>query len=313
MKSSLLVIVGPTGIGKTDIAIELARRLDGEIVNADSRQIYRSMDIGTAKPTQEQLAAVPHHLVSIVEPDYVMTLAEIKARMCQAIDEIDMKGKIPLLVGGTGQYIMAIVENWSIPKVAPDPRIRTDLETYAQRFGQLSLYEYLLSVDPISASKQDFRNTRRVIRALEVYVSTGSKISDLQHRQEPLHNLCVIGLTCDRGMLSARNDQRIDSMISNGLVTEVQALVDSGYDVVTCPSMTSIGYQEISLYVRGQTDLESAIFAFRKNTREFVRRQYTWFKPDDPRITWYDVGQLGYAEIIKSITEEFSRHQGRFI
>ena len=207
--SSLVVIVGPTAAGKTALSIELAEALDGEIVSADSRQIYRSMDIGTAKATPEQRARIPHHLLDVVSPDAVLTLADYQRLAYAAIDAILARGRLPILVGGTGQYVRAIVEGWNIPAVAPRPELRAELEAKAQVEGASSLHGRLAQLDPVAASLIDYRNVRRVIRALEVCLATGRPISELQRKSAPAYRIKQIGVTRPRPELYARIDARV--------------------------------------------------------------------------------------------------------
>ncbi len=281
----LLVIVGPTAVGKTELALRLAKELGGEIVSADSRQIYRKMDIATAKPTPAELARVPHHLVDIVQPDESFTLAEYQARAYAAIDDIFKRGKQPLLVGGTGLYVRAVVEGLNIPRVPPNPERRRELE----QVSASELYVRLQQLDPAIAATILPNNTRRIIRALEVIEATGETMSALQTHEPPPYPILQIGLTLPREALYARVDARIDRMVEQGVVDEVRGLVAEGY-AFTLPSMTSLGYREIGQYLRGEIPFEEAIRLFKSNTRKFIRHQYNWFRPTDPRIHWLDLG-----------------------
>ncbi len=282
----LLVITGPTATGKTSLAIALALRLHGEIVSADSRQIYQGMDIGTAKPTPEQRALVPHHLLDIITPDMSYTLAEYQADAQTAIAAIHQRG-LPLLVGGTGLYIRAVVDNLAIPEVAPQWDLRRKLEEQARREGAASLHARLAALDPIGAARIDPSNIRRVIRALEVCLVTGRPFSEQQGARPSPYRSLLLGLTCNRSRLYQRADRRVDEMIAHGLVDEVRRLVAAGYDW-NLPAMTSLGYGEIGAYLRGETSLDEAIERLKLNTHSYIRRQYTWFRPD-PRIHWLDI------------------------
>ncbi|MBS1245648.1 MAG: tRNA delta(2)-isopentenylpyrophosphate transferase [Chloroflexi bacterium] len=289
--SHLFVIVGPTAVGKTALAIELARRFDGETVSADSRQIYRGMDIGTAKPTREEQARVPHHLIDIVAPDEPYTLANYQAQAYAAIDGILARGKQPFLVGGTGLYVRAIIEGLRIPRVAPNEDLRAQL---AVEDGA-ALYERLRVLDPDAAARIDPRNVRRTIRALEVCLTTGAKFSKLGRASPPPYHVTQIGLTLPRPELYARIDARVERMMAGGLVAEVETLVAQGYGW-ELPSMSGLGYREIGEYQRGQVSLDEAVANIKRDTRHFVRRQYAWFRLRDERIHWFEKAQVGEIE-----------------
>lgn len=286
----LIAIVGPTAVGKTALSIALGRRLRGQVVSADSRQIYRRMDIGTAKATPQEQALLPHHLLDIVEPDDVLTLAQYQALAYDAIDAILAQGDLPLLVGGTGQYVRAVLEGWTIPEIPPDHALRAELESVAQAEGIQALHSRLEAVDPVAAARIDARNVRRVIRALEVHTLTGQPISCLQRKDPPGYDVLQIGLTMERGPLYARIDNRIDRMVAEGLVQEVESLLAQGYDP-DMPSMTGLGYRQIVQYLRGEIDIDEAVRLSRRDTRRFVRQQYNWFRISNTDIHWYDVGE----------------------
>jgi tRNA dimethylallyltransferase len=284
----LLAIVGPTGVGKSRLAIRLAQALDGEIVSADSRQVYRYMDIGTAKPTKEEQAIVPHHLIDIVNPDEDFSLAQYQQLAGKAIDDIQQRRKLPLLVGGSGLYVWAILDSWNIPKVAPDLEFRRSLEEKADRVGKDELYHELAKVDPVAAQRINPRNVRRIIRALEVYKEAKIPFSQLQLKTTPPFNTLIIGLTTDRAELYRRTDRRVDEMIKRGLVDEVKGLVDMGYDFAL-PAMSGIGYKQIGMYLRGELTLSAAIQQIKFETHRLVRHQYSWFRLKDDRIKWLDI------------------------
>lgn len=290
----LLVIIGPTAVGKTALALELARDLQGEIISADSRQIYRGLDIGTAKPTLQEQAAAPHHLLDVVEPDEVLTLAEFQERAWVAIEAIHRRRRLPLLVGGTGQWVKAVVEGWGIPRVPPDPALRAELEAQAQLAGHEALHAQLATVDPESGQKIDARNVRRVIRALEVYHKTGIPISRHQRKTTPPYRIFQIGLTMPRELLYERIDQRIEAMMRQGLLDEVERLVAAGYSWDK-PALSSLGYRQFEPYLQGEASLEEAVALIKKETRRFIRQQYNWFRLDDPQIHWVDVQTLPAA------------------
>jgi len=284
----LVAVVGPTGVGKTRMSVGLCQEVDGEIVSADSRQIYRHMDIGTAKPTSRERSLVPHHLVDIVDPDRSFTLAQYQRLAYQAIDDILDRRKVPFLVGGTGLYVRAVLEGFVIPKVKPEQSLRDRLRKEAARDGGAALHARLEMVDPEAAAKINPRNVRRVIRALEVYETLGRPISSLQDRKPPPYRVLKIGLTMDREELYGRLDQRVERMIDNGLVAEVKGLLEAGYSP-DLPAMSGLGYRQICGYLRGETDLATAVSHIKSETHRFVRQQYKWFRLDDQSIHWFDV------------------------
>lgn len=289
-KKPLIIILGPTAVGKTAVSIDLAKILNGEIVSADSRLLYRGMDIGTAKPSEVEMQAIPHHLIDVADPDEVWSLALYQQAAYQAIDAIHRRGKLPFLVGGTGQYIRSIIEGWRIPVQSPDYELRDAIIRWGDRIGAEGLYKRLARIDPNAASRIDYRNIRRTVRALEVIFKTGERFSDLRRKQECRYEPLVIGITRPREELYDRVDQRIDEMIKQGLVAEVQSLLDSGYSP-SLPTLSAIGYGEIIKYLQGVITLDEAIVLIKRNTRMFVRRQANWFKPDDPRINWFLVNK----------------------
>lgn len=295
----LFVLLGPTAVGKTDTALQLAREFNGEIVSADSRTIYRGMDIATAKPTRAEQDLVPHHLIDVVEPDGELTLAEYQNLSYRAIDDIFARNKIPFLVGGTGLYVRAVVEGYNIPRVPPNMARRMELE----QSGAPELYARLQALDPEIAQTILPNNTRRMIRALEVIEATGAKMSDQQTRRPPPYQVVQIGLSLPRPLLYARVDTRIDAMIANGLVDEVRRLVERGYSF-DLPSMTSLGYREIGAYVRGEITLDEAVTLLKSNTRKFIRHQSNWFRPTDTRIHWFDLSVSSYDEIRQFVGRE---------
>jgi tRNA dimethylallyltransferase len=284
----LLAIVGPTAVGKTTLALRLAEALNGEVVSADSRQVYRGMDIGTAKPTTEERTRTPHHLIDIREPDEPLSLAEYQRMAYQAVDSLLARSKLPMLVGGTGQYVRAVVEGWSIPTVPPDKALRASLYAQAEASGPKVLHARLRSLDPLAAERIDPRNVRRVVRALEVCLIAGQPISELQRKTPPPYRITQIGLTLPRQALYQRADERIDAMIAAGLIDEVRQLVEAGFDW-HLPAMSSLGYREIGIHLRGEISLEEAVQRIKRETRRFIRHQYNWFRLSDPRLHWFDL------------------------
>jgi tRNA dimethylallyltransferase len=296
----LIAIVGPTGVGKTEISLKLARRYGGEVVSADSRQIYRGLDIGTAKIGLAERAETPHHLIDVVDPDEVYTLAQYQRAAYAAIADIQARGRLPLLVGGTGLYVRAVLEGWGIPEVPPDPALREELESLARSQGRDALHARLRALDPIAAKRIDPRNVRRVIRALEVCLVTGEAISELQQAEAPPYRIMIIGLKRPRPVLYARIDRRVDRMMAQGLVQEVQALLEAGYSP-ELPALTGLGYRQIIGYLSGEMTLQEAIAEIKRQTRRFVRQQGTWFRLDDPRIRWFDLEQSSLETIAKAV------------
>lgn len=289
----LITIVGPTAIGKTTLSLHLAQQFKGEIISADSRLFYRGMDIGTAKPTANEQAQAPHHLINIANPDETITLGDYQDRAYATINAIHNKGNLPILVGGTGQYVKAIIEGWGIPRVPPHHRLRQALE----RLGGKELARWLAILDPQAAKKLDSRNVRRVVRALEVTLVSGYPISHLQRKSPPPYRLITIGLICDRETLYQRIDTRVDRMMENGLLAELQALKAQGYER-KLPSMSGLGYRQLWAYLAGEATLEEAVERIKFETHRFARQQHTWFRPDDPTIRWFNIQENNVNEAV---------------
>jgi tRNA dimethylallyltransferase len=293
----LVVLVGPTAVGKTSLAIQLARRLNGEIVSADSRLFYRGLDIGTAKPTSQERSEVPHHLIDVADPDETWSLAVFQEKARQAIADIHGRDRLPILVGGTGQYVRAVVQNWTPPVVQPDARLRQVLSSWAAEIGFLELHRRLAVLDPQAAGQIDPRNVRRTMRALEVIFTTGRTFSEQRSSGSAVYNLLTLGLTRPRPELYARIDERIEKMIADGLVEEVTGLLARGYSP-DLPSLSAIGYREIIATLEGKMTLDQAIQEIKRSTRIYVRRQANWFKPADPSIHWFTV-EPGVVEALE--------------
>lgn len=285
IEKPLLVVVGPTAVGKSSLAIRLALALNAEIVSADSRYLYRELEIGVAKPSFADLATVKHHLINVARLSNPWNLGLYKQSATQIISEIHLRNRLPILTGGTGQYVRSILQNWQIPSHGPVSQLREDLETIGDHIGFDRLYEILSAIDPQAAAIIDYRNHRRTIRALEVILSTGKKFSDLRNKDEPPYNTLIIGLELPREVLFTKIDERVEAMISQGLVGEVQKLLDAGLGPAL-EKMRVIGYQEIIAHLRGEISLEEAVALIKRNTRAYVRRQANWFKPTDPDIHW---------------------------
>ncbi len=284
-RPSIVAIAGSTAVGKTALSMELAKLLPAEIVSVDSRQVYRHMSIGTAKPTLEEQSQAPHHLIDIAEPADDFSLVAYLERAHFAIQDIQRRGRLPLLVGGTGQYLWALLEEWQVPSVAPDRKFREDMEALAVEQGDEIVYNRLRELDPESAAVIDPRNLRRVIRALEVHHQTGIPFSKMRGRGEGRYNSLVIGLTLPRDELYRRIDQRVDRMMEAGWLDEVRCLLERGVTAER-PSMSSVGYRELLACLQGELSLEDAVRNVKSHTRKFARRQSAWFRLSDPRIRW---------------------------
>lgn len=294
--SPLVVIVGPTAVGKTSLSLHLAESLNGEIISADSRSFYRGMDVGTAKPTPKERARVPHHLIDIADPDETVGLADYQDRAYAAIDDVLARDRLPLLVGGTGQYVQAVVEGWRIPRVPPHPNLRAELEAKAERESPYALHDWLKRLDPEAAGDIHPHNVRRVVRALEVCLVTGRPISDQQGKVPPPYQILQLGLTMDRQKLYERADRRLEMMIEAGLLDEVRELLEQGYHW-ELPAMSAVGYAEWKPFFQGQADVTEVIAEIQSDLRRFIRHQYNWFSLDNPDIRWFDVGETNHEEI----------------
>jgi tRNA dimethylallyltransferase len=285
----VVAIVGPTAVGKTALALALGQTFPAEVVSADSRQFYRFMDIGTAKPTPAERTQMPHHLIDIADPDETVGLAQFLRLARAAVAEIAARRRIPFVVGGTGQYVYALLEGWQTPEVPPDPNLRAGLEAQAST-DPAALWARLIALDPEAATLIDPRNLRRVIRALEVCLKTGQPFSAQRRRIPPPYCTLQIGLTMERAALYARADARVDAMMAAGLLDEVKALREHGYDW-PLPAMSSLGYGQFRPYLAGKVTLEEAVERIKLDTHAFIRRQYAWFRSRTEHIHWLDAEQ----------------------
>ena len=302
---SRIAIVGPTAVGKTSLAVELCQRFNGEVINADSRQAYRKMDIGTAKATVEETSLAPHHLIDFLEPSEVLGLSTFLSLAQAASDDITYRGKRPILAGGTGQYVWAALEGKTIPAVPPDPEFRAALEKQASMDGGgENLHDRLRQVDPVRADALDARNVRRVIRALEIYYITGQKPSDLVSTAPKTRNNLVLGLTMSRESLYRRIDDRVDNMMKAGLLVEVERLAAEGYPMGE-GALDSPGYRELGQHLKGELSLNEAIARTKTQTHRLARRQYAWFKLSDSRITWLDASNSRTLEQAVDLVSSF--------
>ncbi|MDA0262593.1 MAG: tRNA (adenosine(37)-N6)-dimethylallyltransferase MiaA [Chloroflexi bacterium] len=283
----LIAVVGPTAVGKTRLAIELCQRFGGEVINADSRQVYRGMEIGTAKPTPEERFQAPHHLLDLLDPPEPFGIGMFLPLAAQAAFDIAGRGRLPILAGGSGQYIWAMLEGQTVPSVPPDLELRAELEREAEESGSQALHDRLRRIDPVRADAIDHRNVRRVVRALEIYRTTNRKPSEFVPDTSISSHHLVIGLTMDRQALYQRIDERVDAMMAAGFLAEVERLAQAGFPMgrgaLDCP-----GYRELGQHLEGKLPLEDAVSRTKTQTHRLVRRQYTWFKAADPRIRWLD-------------------------
>lgn len=288
MKKTVIAIVGPTAVGKTKLSIEIAKRLNGEIISGDSMQVYRGLDVGTAKISEEEMQGIPHYMIDIKDPDEDFSAADFQYYVQTYIDEISSHNKVPVIVGGSGLYIQAALYDYNFSKQKRDGAITNRLENEMENEGIMPLYNRLKELDPKQAAKIHPNNHRRVIRALEIYETTGLTMTQYQQKQklDSPYNLILIGLEMDREMLYDRINHRIDTMVKNGLVAEVSRLYNQ--ELENCPSMKAIGYKEIIPYIKEEQDLDRSIELLKRNSRRYAKRQYTWFK-NKMDIMWYRV------------------------
>ncbi|MFN8591634.1 MAG: tRNA (adenosine(37)-N6)-dimethylallyltransferase MiaA [Thermomicrobiales bacterium] len=298
----LVSIAGPTAVGKTALAIDLALEFDGEVINADSRYLYRGFDIGVAKPDTIERRGVPHHLIDVLPPTGDMSLARYQDLAYATIAQVHRRGRLPLLVGGTPLYLNAVIEGWRIPRVPPDLEFRAALETQAVELGVAALSDRLRAVDPVAADRCG-RNLRRIIRALEIYEATGIPMSLQEGKEPPPFTTLEIGLTMPRDLLYRSIDDRVADQITRGLPHELRALLEGGVPE-NAPAMSSIGYRQLLPYLRGECDLDAAAARIRFDTHRYVRHQETWLRRN-PRIQWFDVSQTGWNEAVISSVRKF--------
>ncbi|MBM7555851.1 tRNA (adenosine(37)-N6)-dimethylallyltransferase MiaA [Halanaerobacter jeridensis] len=307
MREQILALVGPTAVGKTKLSLRLAQDLKGEIISADSMQIYKGMDIGTAKASQEERDLVPHHLLDIVEPDEEFSVADFQEEVDELIPEIDQRGKLPMLVGGTGLYVKSVIEGFIFPDMEKDWDLRNRLEEEAEEKGTEYVHDKLKEIDPKLADKLHPNDLRRVIRGIEVYRQTGKTSTHFKEKAKerpPRYDAVKIGLFREREKLYERINDRVDQMIEQGLIEEVRSLYQQGYDL-ELTSMQALGYKQLIKHFEGEYDLEEAIRLIKRDTRHFAKRQLTWFKRDDD-IKWFDVGEYEFEELVTAVKSEIS-------
>ncbi|WP_053362202.1 tRNA (adenosine(37)-N6)-dimethylallyltransferase MiaA [Bacillus sp. FJAT-27251] len=308
-KQKLLVLIGPTAVGKTKTSIELAARFNGEIISGDSMQIYKGMDIGTAKITKSEMQGIPHHLIDIKNPDDSFSAAEFQQLVREKITEITSRGKLPMIVGGTGLYIQSVIYDYQFSDVPSDPDFRLELERTADEKGAEAVHAQLWEVDPDSAERIHPNNVRRVIRALEIHHCTGKSMTEYQEQQdaELLYDTCLVGLTMDRERLYERINMRVDLMMEEGLLDEVKSLYAKG--LRDCQSIQAIGYKELYDYLDGKVSLKDAIENLKQNSRRYAKRQLTWFR-NKMNVEWFTMPIDG-AEAEKKIAEISSYVEGK--
>ena len=291
VKQKLLVIIGPTAVGKTKLSIELAKRFNGEIVSGDSMQIYKGMDIGTAKIKAEEMEGVPHHLIDIKDPSESFSVAEFQALVRAKINDIDERGKIPIIVGGTGLYIQSVLYDYQFSEIPADDAFRKELEQKARQMGNEALHKDLGEVDPDSARLLHPNNLRRVIRALEIYHCTGKTMAEWQKGQKHdlVYNAAIVGLTMEREKLYERINTRVDLMMNEGLLAEVRRFYEKG--LRDCQSIQAIGYKEFYVFLDGKVSLETAIENLKQNSRRYAKRQFTWFH-NKMNVEWFDMTDI---------------------
>jgi tRNA dimethylallyltransferase len=296
----VIMILGATAVGKTELSIELAERVNGEIISVDSRLFYKGMDIGTAKPSIEERGRVPHYLIDICEPNENWSLSKFKVEAKNLISDIQSRGRLPICVGGTGQYINALTQGWVIPKIEENPELRRALNSWAEEIGRADLFRKLQMIDPIAAEKMEPNNLRRTIRALEVIFSTGKLFSEQRKKEDLPYRVFQIGLQRDRLEIFERVEKRVDLMMQQGFLQEVELLLAKGYSKDT-RAFSAIGYSQLISYLNNEINLEDAIEDIKRQTKKFVRRQNTWFKQTDPEINWYQINQKPLESIISDL------------
>ncbi|WP_307761212.1 tRNA (adenosine(37)-N6)-dimethylallyltransferase MiaA [Phascolarctobacterium sp.] len=300
MKPKVAVILGPTATGKSHCGIELAKRLNGEIISGDSMLVYKKMNIGTAKPTVEELASVPHHLIDILPPEAEFSVVDFKALAEPLIADINNRGKLPIIVGGTGFYIKALLENYEFNTVEECSELRQELEEFAKSSGNAALHAKLRQIDPAAAERLHSNDVRRVIRAIEA-AEGGEKITHQKAGEWP-YDAVVFGLRMERDVLYARINDRVDKMLADGLVEETKALLDGGL-AADALSMRSIGYRQMTWYLQGAMARDAAVDKLKQSTRNFAKRQFTWYR-QMPYIKWFDLDQRpDYEKIIDDMQQ----------
>lgn len=305
MKKTVIVIVGPTAVGKTGLSVKIAKRFNGEVISGDSMQIYRGMDIGTAKISSEEKQGIPHHMIDIKDPDQTFSAADFQHCVQYYIEDISSRGSIPVIAGGSGLYIQAALFDYHFTDQKRNARVTERLEKQMKEEGAMSLYKRLQEIDPAQAKKIHPNNHRRVIRALEIYETTGMSMTEWQIDQQLTspYRLLFIGLEMSRELLYRRINERVDNMLENGLLDEVRVLYENGLE--NCSSMQAIGYKEFIPYFKGEQSLERSVELLKRNSRRYAKRQYTWFK-NKLDIPWYEVTPESINERFATIFNELA-------
>ena len=316
MATKLLVIVGPTGVGKSALAMRLAREFGGEIIGADSRQVYRQMSIGTAKPSEADRAEIPHHIVDIIEPHEHYSLALFLRDAQRSIHNAKkLRGRLSLVVGGTGQYVWGLLEGWQVPEVKPNTKLRKALQARVESEGVGALYEELRRLDPEAAGRVDGRNPRRIARALEIALSqegdtaSGGGKNERPRKIPPNYDALALGLTMERAALYARIDRRVDAQMAAGWLDEARELRKRGYGLQGSQkgtaALSGLGYNELMRHLDGELPLDEAVQRIKYRTHRYARQQYNWFRPGDERIRWLGapVGDAAFTRLVWDVRE----------
>ena len=302
-KNKVIAIVGPTASGKTDVAVQVAKILGGEIVSADSRLVYKDFDIGTAKPTIEERQGIPHHFIDVESPLNIFTVGRYKKEASTKIKDVFGRDKVPIIAGGTGFYVKALLEGLDIPNVNPDEDFRREMQDFVKTYGKEALYKKLQDSDPVMAEKLMPNDSFRIVRALEVQKATGQKMSQIQTVSEPEHDVLYFGLNAeDREYLYDRINKRVDIMLEQGLVQEVECLIKRYGRTVSL--LKTLGYSEICKYLDGMWEFDFAVEKIKKHTRNFAKRQLTWFRAND-RINWFFIDKMNRDKIIEEIVVSY--------
>ncbi len=311
MNNKLVIISGPTAVGKTKISVELAKRINGEIISADSMQVYKHMDIGTAKITSEEMQGVPHYLIDILEPSEDFNVVTFKNLASEKVKEIESRDKIPIVVGGTGFYIQALLYDIDFTDNDNDMSYRTELEAIAKEKGNSVLYDMLKSLDGEAAAEIHPNNVKRVIRALEFYKKSNQKISEhnkTERQKKSPYDAKYFALTDEREKIYENIEKRIDKMLEMGLVTEVKALIETGISR-TGTAMQGLGYKEIAAYLNGEMSFEEAIYVLKRDTRHFAKRQLTWLRREKD-VIWFDKSEISEDQILNDMITEITKEKG---